>query len=223
MDFFQAQGQRPPLSLRRQLARRQSGAACGGGRLLDRPQGSQEAKAWSTLGVDSFFILFNHRSFLKNWICFPWVFDGFLKRRIPGKNGEVTPPELHDFPRRFISGMCGRWNQRNELMWMHHRATCRPPAIVFLFAFTRNAIQPILLTEIQSCSWRTAGALHDAQTQRFSVHGVPYDHCPLGYWVRSCFGLNSRLRVLVIVIPAWRRPFATPHQRTASRGFFGRP
>ena len=23
--------------------------------------------------------------------CFPWVFDGFLKRRIPGKNGKRTP------------------------------------------------------------------------------------------------------------------------------------
>ena len=38
------------------------------------------------LGVDSFSILFNHRSFQK-----PAVFpaDGFLERRIPGKNGGV--------------------------------------------------------------------------------------------------------------------------------------
>ena len=30
----------------------------------------------------------------KNRICFPWVFVGFLKRRIPGKNGEGTPRKM---------------------------------------------------------------------------------------------------------------------------------
>ena len=42
------------------------------------------------LGVDSFFILFNHRSFQKTDVVFPRVFGGFLERRIPGKNGEAT-------------------------------------------------------------------------------------------------------------------------------------
>ena len=45
------------------------------------------------LGVDSDSILFNHRSFPKPDL-FPWVFDAFLKRRIPGKNGEGTPRTL---------------------------------------------------------------------------------------------------------------------------------
>ena len=44
-------------------------------------------------GVDSFSILFNHRSFLLHR-RFPWVSGGFLERRIPGKNGEGTPGNL---------------------------------------------------------------------------------------------------------------------------------
>ena len=27
----------------------------------------------------------------KNWLRSPWLFGGFLERRIPGKNGEGTP------------------------------------------------------------------------------------------------------------------------------------
>ena len=42
------------------------------------------------LGVDSPFF---QPSFFSQTGCFPWVFDGFLKRNIPGKNGEGTPRE----------------------------------------------------------------------------------------------------------------------------------
>ena len=45
------------------------------------------------LGVDSFSILFKHPSFQKPDL-FPLGFDGFLKRRIPGKNGEGTPRHI---------------------------------------------------------------------------------------------------------------------------------
>ena len=45
-----------------------------------------------TLGVDSEIIL-NHRSFQKPDLFPTWVVDGFLKRRIPGKNGEGNPSE----------------------------------------------------------------------------------------------------------------------------------
>ena len=41
------------------------------------------------LGVDSPF--FSTIVLFKNRICFPRVLDGFLKRRIPGKNREGTP------------------------------------------------------------------------------------------------------------------------------------
>ena len=41
-----------------------------------------------TLGVDSPF--FSTIVLFKNQM-FPWVFDGLLKRRIPGQNGEGTP------------------------------------------------------------------------------------------------------------------------------------
>ena len=43
------------------------------------------------LGSDSLSILFNHRSFQRSDLFPTWVFHGFLKRRIPGKNGEGTP------------------------------------------------------------------------------------------------------------------------------------
>ena len=54
------------------------------------------------LGADSFSILFNHRSFPKPDRCFPWVFDGFLKIRITGKNGEGT---LRDVVAKTVRGM----------------------------------------------------------------------------------------------------------------------
>ena len=46
------------------------------------------------LGVDS-----SHSSppsffFFSKTSCFPWGSDGFLERRIPGKNGEVSPRKL---------------------------------------------------------------------------------------------------------------------------------
>ena len=44
-------------------------------------------------GVDSSSILFNHRSFRKA-SCLPEGSDGFLERRIPGKNGEVSPKTI---------------------------------------------------------------------------------------------------------------------------------
>ena len=59
------------------------------------------------LGVDSFSILFNHRSFQKPAVS-PgfWVVRGFLERRILGKNGEGTPgykDYLSNCPRLFVS------------------------------------------------------------------------------------------------------------------------
>ena len=45
------------------------------------------------LGVDAFSIIFSHRS-KKNRSVSPCVLDGFLKRRIPGKNGDV-PLEIY--------------------------------------------------------------------------------------------------------------------------------
>ena len=48
----------------------------------------------SILGVDSFSILFSHRSFQKPIAISPKPFGGCLERRIPGKNGEVTPRSI---------------------------------------------------------------------------------------------------------------------------------
>ena len=45
------------------------------------------------LGVDSFSILFSHRSFQTLAI-----FGGFLERSIPGKNGEVRPLQQSQDP-----------------------------------------------------------------------------------------------------------------------------
>ena len=47
---------------------------------------------WSGIipGVDSLSILLSHRSFQQPAIS-PGFFGGYLERRIPGKNGEVTP------------------------------------------------------------------------------------------------------------------------------------
>ena len=46
------------------------------------------------LGVESFSILFNHGSIEKP-AGFFWVSDVFfLERRIPGKNGEVSPRRM---------------------------------------------------------------------------------------------------------------------------------
>ena len=63
-----------------------------------------------TLGVDSPFFLTIVLS--KNQL-FPWVFDGFLKRRIPGYNGEgiprymVSPFDPLPDPRRDRGGAVG--------------------------------------------------------------------------------------------------------------------
>ena len=54
------------------------------------------------LGVDSFSILFSHRSFQEP-DPFPRGCGGFLVRRIPGKNGEVTPRIVGDVDPGFIN------------------------------------------------------------------------------------------------------------------------
>ena len=49
--------------------------------------GTEGLDSQKVLGVDSFSILSNHRSFRRP-DPFSWVSGGFLERRIPGKNGE---------------------------------------------------------------------------------------------------------------------------------------
>ena len=47
-------------------------------------------KYGSFLGFD--FPFFSTIVRFRNRICFPWVFDGFLKKMIPGKNGNGKYP-----------------------------------------------------------------------------------------------------------------------------------
>ena len=45
-------------------------------------------------------------SFFSKTSCFPWGSDGFLERRIPGKNGEVSPRSLVGFAHNhFVSSI----------------------------------------------------------------------------------------------------------------------
>ena len=46
------------------------------------------------IGVESFSIIFSHRSFQKPIAISAAAFSGCLERRIPAKNGEVTPRSL---------------------------------------------------------------------------------------------------------------------------------
>ena len=55
------------------------------------------------IGVGSNSIPFNHCSFQKPEL-FSWAFDGFLKRRIPRKNGEGTA----ESNKKKCLGRCGR-------------------------------------------------------------------------------------------------------------------
>ena len=75
--------------------------------------------AWAGIriivGVDSFSILFNYRSFQNRlFLLFLFLFNGFLKRRIPGKNGEGTPRTIYiSLPRK------KKKKKKKKSVWMN--------------------------------------------------------------------------------------------------------
>ena len=64
---------------------------CGKRRLATKYRVATRANLPQILGVDSLSILCSHRSFQQPIAVFLSVFGGFLERRVPGKNMEVTP------------------------------------------------------------------------------------------------------------------------------------
>ena len=69
------------------------------------------------LGFDSFSILFNHRSFRKPAVS-PGVFDGFLKRRIPGKNGDSAPTIVTCWTSKLVPSCGFRSLHCGDLVWI---------------------------------------------------------------------------------------------------------